>query len=269
MTILVAGAPRVDAGKTTFSIGLVASTGGVGFKPRAGNNIWFHHDDYRRAVDAGSLYGNDARRLAAASLGQLAPADVNPVHRLWQPSPGPGTGLLGQEDRSFMLDRAGDSYVRNGTVDLPDAARDGLPLDDAIVVESVEQLNSVIERSHLPALAQLGQTIERTDRAVVESYSDVARPIRGLEPAAVAVVEPRRVRVFDGARYVKGCAVSAGGVSPLEGQLEKRVSAVLDLVDPVATVDLPPLTGDQRADPATVADAYGHAYERVRSVAGW
>jgi len=269
MTVLVAGAPRVDAGKTTFSTGLLAYTGAVGFKPRAGNDVWFHHDDYRRALDAGSLYGTDARRLAAASPGQLAPEDVNPVHRLWTPSPGPGTGLLGQDDRSFVVDRAGDRYVVNGTVAVPDEARDALPLDDAPVVETVDELNSVIERTHLPALRRIEEQIGQTARAVVESYSDVARPIRGLEPAAVAVVEPRRVRLFDGPRYAKGCEISAGGASPLEGQLEKRVSTVVDLVDPVATVELPPLPGDVRTDPEAVADAYSQAYEQVCALAGW
>lgn len=46
MTLLVAGSERVDAGKTTFALGLIASLDGVGFKPRAGNDYWFHHDDY-------------------------------------------------------------------------------------------------------------------------------------------------------------------------------------------------------------------------------
>jgi predicted P-loop ATPase/GTPase len=38
MTVLVAGAHEVDAGKTTVSTGLLARTGAVGFKPRAGND---------------------------------------------------------------------------------------------------------------------------------------------------------------------------------------------------------------------------------------
>jgi predicted P-loop ATPase/GTPase len=269
MTVLVAGDTRVDAGKTTFSTGLVAHASAVGFKPRAGNDVWFHHDDYRKAVDSGTLYGKDARRLAAASPGQLDPTDVNPIHRLWTPSPGAGTGLLGQDGRQFVVDRVADSYVVNGTVEVPDTAREGLPLSDAAVVESVEQLNGVIERAHLPALARLAETIERTDRPVVESYADVARPIQGLEPDAVAVVEPRRVRIFDGSRYAKACDISAGGTTPMEGQLEKRVSAVVDLVDPVAAAELPPLTSDERADPDAVADAYDHAYGQLCAAADW
>jgi len=269
MTLLVAGARRVDAGKTTFSTGLVEFVDGVGFKPRAGNDYWFHHDDCRRALDEGHVYGEDARRLSEASPGQLDPLDVNPIHRLWTPDPGPGTGLLGQPDRAFVLDRVGEAYLVNGTVEVPASARDRLPLAGAVVVDSVEELNAAIRRQYLPTLEALERTIDRTERAVVESYADVARPTPSLEPAAVAVVEPARARIYDGSRYVKSCSIASGGTTPLEGRLEKRVQDVVELIDPVATVELPPLTEEERTDPAAVADAYGPAYERLFDVAGW
>jgi predicted P-loop ATPase/GTPase len=95
----------------------------------------------------------------------------------------------------------------------------------------------------------------------------VARPLQDLGPDAVAVVEPTRVRVVDGDRYRKGCAVAAGG--PREGQLEEHVGDVMDLVDPVTTVDLPALSGEERSDPETVARAYGAAYDELLAAAGW
>jgi len=269
MTLLVTGGTQVDAGKTTFSTGLTAYTGGVGFKPRAGNDYWFHHDDYRRALESGTLYGGDAKRLADASPGQLHPVDVNPVHRLWTPAPGGPTGLLGREDRSFLLDRVGEGYVINGTVELPETARERLPLSDAVAVTSVEELNAAIQQYHLPALAALERTIARTDRAIVESYGDVARPIEGIEPEAVAVVEPRRVRLFDGSRFVKACSITTGGATPLQGQLEERVASVVELVDPLGERELPPLGETERDDPDAVATAYEPAYELLLDVAGW
>ncbi len=260
----MAGADPVDAGKTVFAAGLVAHTGAVGFKPRAGNDYWFHHDDVGAALDAASLYGGDAAALAAASPGTLAPEEINAVHRLWRPSPGPGTGLLGREDREFLVDRVGDGFVVNDTVDLPGRVRAALPLDDALAVSSTEGLNQVMEAHHLPVLAALGETVARADRAVVESYGDVARPLRSTDPDAVAVVEPRQARVYGGDRFVRACEVATR--SPYEGRLEERVGSVEDLLDPVARADLPPLGSDER-DPGAVADAYGHAFERVRDAA--
>lgn len=269
MTLLVAGSDRVDAGKTTFSTGLVARTGGVGFKPRAGNDRWFHHDDYLHAVEQGRLFGKDARRLAAANPGSPDPESINPVHRLWEPAPGNGSGLLGQSDRQFLVDRAGDQFVVNGTAQLPELVSERLPLEDARVVGSIEELNHAMETLHLPALDALGSTIQQTERAVVESYGDVARPLQEIDPDAVAVVEPARVRIFDGDRYVKGCTVATGGHTRFEGRLEERVDDVVDLVDPVETVALPPVPDNDRTDPHAVARAYETAFDEMITTAGW
>jgi predicted P-loop ATPase/GTPase len=265
MKLLVAGAAQVDAGKTTFSTGLLARTGAVGFKPRAGNDYWFHQDDVRTAADTGRIYGKDARTLAETSPGTLEPEDINPVHRLWRPSNGPDTGLLGQADREFLLDRAGSRYVVNGTVDLPEYIRDALPLMNAIYVDSLPDLNDAMAQYHLPALESLAGDVADTGHAVVESYSDIARPLQTMEPDAVAVVEPLRVRFYEGHRYMRACEVATR--SPQDGTLEERVSDVVDLVDPVGTAELPPLTGEERDRPATVADAYEDVYDRFLAVA--
>ena len=265
MKVLVAGSRRVDAGKTTVAAGLVAATGAVGFKPRAGNDYWFDHDDFRYATGKGRLFGKDARTLAKVSPGQLAPEDINPVHRLWRPSPSGGTGLLGQEDREFVVDRAGGRYVVNGTVDVPESLREALPLSNALTVESVPELNDAMEQHHLPALDSLAEDVATTGRTVVESYSHVARPLQTIEPDAVAVVGPLRLRVYRGERYMRACQVASR--SPNEGTLEERVGDVVDLVDPVEECALPPLSEAQRETPAGVADAYSEAYDRVLSVA--
>ncbi|MFB6119942.1 MAG: ATPase [Halobacteriaceae archaeon] len=264
MRLLVAGADRVDAGKTTFSTGLLSRVGGTGFKPRAGNSLWFDHDDVRRAVREGRLYGKDAYRLAAASAEDVTAEDINPIHRLWRPDPGAG-GLIGAHDRAFVCDRVGDSHVVNGTAEVPALVADGLPLDDAVSVASVEELNTVTERRHLVALDQVAARVRARDRTVVESYGDVARPLRDLSVDAVAVVEPGRARVYDGERYGRACEVA--GRSPRDGRLERRVTDVLDYLDPAARVSLPPLTDETRTDPAAVADAYAPAYDELLAVA--
>lgn len=290
MNLLVAGASAVDAGKTTFSVGLCEETGATGFKPRAGNGYWHDHDDCLRALEEGRLYGKDARRLADVS--GTVPEAINAVHRLWLPAPGGGRGVLGREDRAFAVDRvrrrpgapeesggpngdthdasrgdAGgvDEFVRNDAVDLPQPVARALPLADAPGVETLEAFNDLMAERHRPATAALGVRVRESDRVVVESYADIARPLDGYEPDAVAVVEPARCRVYDGDRYARACEVASG--SAREGRLEERTAAVVDLLEPTARVGLPALSADERADPAAVADAYDPAYRALLAAA--
>ena len=265
MKLLVAGSAEVDAGKTTFTTGLIERTGSRGFKPRAGNGYWYDHDDYRRAVADGRLYGKDSKRLAAASPGDVEPESINPIHRLWIPRPGSGKGLLGREGRAFVVDRIttedGDRYVVNGTIEIPPAAKRHLPLEDAPHVESLPELNDLMAEVHAPALASLEEEIAERESAVVESYADIARPLSEFVPDAVAVVEPRRCRIFDGERYAKACDVASG--SAHEGRLEERVEHVVELLDPLSTATLPALSGRERDDPGIVANAYADTYDEL------
>ncbi|MDB9301112.1 ATPase [Halorubrum ezzemoulense] len=286
-TYLVAGGARVDAGKTTFSAGLVAHLAdragdAVGVKPRAGNDLWFDHDDYLIATDAARLYGKDARTLAAANTRALAVADdgspspsavtpesINPVHRLWRPTPG-RTGMLGDAERTFLCDRvttaSGTRFVVNGAAEeaglLPDALTDRLPLAEATRVRDVPAFNEVMAEAHLPAIERLADRVARTPvPVVVESYADVAGtlPRDGpVAPDAVAVVDPGRARLYAGDRYAKARAVAAG--SPREGSREEHVDAVTEMIEPLATVSLPALSGDVRGDPDRIAAAYEPAY---------
>ncbi|TKX85113.1 ATPase [Halorubrum sp. SS5] len=286
-TYLVAGGSRVDAGKTTFSAGLVAHLAeragdAVGVKPRAGNDYWFDHDDYRVATDAGRLYGKDARTLAAANTRPLAAADdsspsasavtpesINPVHRLWKPTPG-RTGMLGDADRTFLCDRvttdAGTRFVVNDAAAeaglLPDGLTDRLPLAEATRVRDVPEFNEVMAETYLPAIERLADRVARTPvPVVVESYADVAGtlPRDGpVAPDAVAVVDPGRARIYAGDRYAKARAVAAG--SPREGTREEHVDAVAEMIEPLATEPLPALSGEVRGGPDRVAAAYEPAY---------
>jgi predicted P-loop ATPase/GTPase len=263
MKLLVAGSAEVDAGKTTFTTGLIERTGVRGFKPRAGNGYWYDQDDYRRSVEQGRLYGKDSKKIAAASPGEVRPEAINPVHRLWLPTPGRGKGPLGRDGRRFICDRVtrdgADRYVGNADVEVPPAAQRAFPLAEAPAVESLPELNELMAELHAPALAALGDEIESRDGAIVESYSDVARPLTGFVPDAVAIVEPRRCRVYDGQRYAKSCEVASG--SAHEGRLEERVDHVVDLLDPLATVTLPALTSEERGDLGAIADAYESAFD--------
>ena len=290
---LVAGGSRVDAGKTTFSAGLVAHLAeragdAVGVKPRAGNDYWFDHDDYRVATDAGRLYGKDARTLAAANTRALAtvddespspsavtPESINPVHRLWKPTPG-RTGMLGDADRTFLCDRvtteSGTKFVVNGAAEdaglLPDGLAERLPLAEATRVNDVPEFNEVMAEAHLPAIERLAERVARTPvPRVVESYADVAGtlPRDGrVAPGAVAVVDPGRARIYAGDRYAKARAVTAG--SAREGTREEHVDAVTGMIEPLSTVPLPALPGDIRGSPDRIAARYEPAYEALTDV---
>ncbi|WP_144923531.1 ATPase [Halorubrum salsamenti] len=287
--VLVAGGARVDAGKTTFSTGLAASLAAragdaVGIKPRAGNDYWYDHDDYRIATDSGRLYGKDARRLAAASTRPLptvgdrsppeaiTPESINPVHRLWRPTPG-RTGMLGDTDRTFLCDRVttedGSRFVVNGAAEaaglLPDGLADRLPLAEATRVDDVAAFNDVMAADYLPAFDRLAARVSAAAvPVVVESYADIAGPLPRegpVEPDAVAIVDPGRARIYAGDRYAKARRVASGG--PREGAMEEHTGTVTEMIEPLATVDLPALSGDERGDPNRVAERYGSAYETL------
>ena len=273
MKLLVAGDARVDAGKTTFAAGLLAALdGAVGFKPRAGNDYWYDHDDAAAALSDGRLYGKDVATLAAAGDSDLPEEQLNPVHRLWRPTPG-RTGMLGEAGRTFLVDRVttpdGPSFVVNGVAEreglLPDYVAVSLPLDDAPRVESVDRFNDVMAERYLPAFERVTDRIAETTPGVVESYADIALPVDGIEFYAVAVVAPIRVRLYYGSRYLKADEVASG--SSREGQLEERVSRVVEMIEPVSRHTLQPLSSDERGDPTRVADAYADVYEALLNVA--
>ena len=278
MKLLVAGDARVDAGKTTFAAGLLASlSAAVGFKPRAGNDYWFDHDDVAAALSEGRLYGKDIATLTdAAASGsadrELREEPLNPVHRLWRPTPD-RTGLLGETGRTFLVDRLttadGQEFVLNGAAEdaglVPDSLFESLPLTDVPRVRSVKGFNDLMAERYLPAFERVTERIANTDPAVVESYSDIALPVEGIAFDAVAVVGPTRARIYDGQRYLNACEVASG--SAREGQLEERVDRVTEMIEPVSTHTLAPLTSDERADPELIASAYDPIYEALLDAA--
>ena len=301
-SVLVVGDARVDAGKTTFSVGLLDRLGSqrsgtesspVGFKPRAGNDYWFDHDDVRDALDDGRLYGKDAKRLAGvartveraidsgASVGSgssdgLAGIErINPVHRLWRPTPG-RTGILGETDRTALIDRVtldGETtYLVNGAAEadglIPAPVAERLPLADARRVGSVAEFNEAMRERHLPAFSRLAQrlaTVDGTRPVVIESYGDIAAPLQNMREVldldVVAAVAPSRLRVYRGDRWLRARSVASG--SPREGRLEERTGRVAEMVEPVATRELPALPAGVRTDPGAIAAAYADAYEAV------
>lgn len=286
--LLVAGGSRVDAGKTTFSAGLIAALterigDALGVKPRAGNDYWYDHDDYRAATGSGRLYGKDARRLAAASSAALeaqtdpsAPESINPIHRLWRPTPG-RTGILGESGRTVLCDRvttaAGPAFVVNGVAEaaglLPSDLVERLPLSNATRVGDVAEFNEVMAATHLPALDRLAAQVAAVSvPVVIESYADIAGPLPLDGPVdldAVAIVDPGRVRIYTGDRYENARRVASG--SPREGSREELTDVVTELIEPTATLPLPAVDSDERRSPERIATRYSSAYDALLEAA--
>ena len=251
----------MDAGKTTFAVGLVDELDGIGIKPRAGNDYWYDYDTVSAAATAGTLVGKDAKRLARASAGDLQPAAINPLHRLWRPIPHGTGGIFGRERTEFLVDRDADEYVVNAGVDIPRELRRGFDLEGATRVDSLAEMNEVMRDRHRPALEGVRPLLETDRPVVIESYADVARPLQDVEIDAVAVVGAGRLAVYDGERYCRAAEVASGSADM--GRLEERVDDVVDLIRPVATTRLPPLTSDRRSDPSAVAAAYADAFDAL------
>lgn len=262
-TVLVAGARNVDAGKTTVATGLVHALDAVGLKPRAGNDYWYDYDTVAESLASGRLVGKDATRLAAATDRSVEPETINPLHRLWRPLDTGSGAIFGREGSEFLVDRVGNSYVVNGRTDIPREIREGLPIEDAREVETLAEANELMATHHQPALQQVRPIIEGQDRVVIESYSDVARPLQDVEIDVAVVVGAGTLRVFDGDRYCRAASVVSGNADM--GRLEERVSDVVDLIQPVTTRSLQPLESAARSDPAAVADAYADIFDQIRA----
>ena len=97
--ILIIGLKEKDAGKTSLALALLAylkeeGLNACGFKPRAGNSVWYDYDVVHEALSQGRLYGKDAKLLKAASTSRsvagaanLVEEFINPIHRLWAEPP--------------------------------------------------------------------------------------------------------------------------------------------------------------------------------------
>jgi predicted P-loop ATPase/GTPase len=266
--VLVVGLKGVDSGKTTFSRALLSHLRDegldvCGFKPMAGNNIWYDYDVVSRALSKGRLFGRDAGLLKAESSGDVPEELINPVHRLWsEPSKiDPATGVPtfiidritlwpegedgdGDEDggeRSVLVENA--NVHLNGEKELlknlyPKAA-------DVYNVEDAEGLNGLIEAHYGRAIRSARRKIAREhDAVVIEGYSDAALPAGEVcDPDLVVGVEPWQISVYDPERYQNAVRLSTPTYSK-----EVSTSKVMELLRPERVIEYPPSSSDERVD---------------------
>lgn len=251
--ILVAGVREVDSGKTTTAkaiLEILCERGErpCGFKPRAGNTLWYDYDIVHEALSQGRLYGKDSRILREASATDLPEEALSPVHRLHgmplEPGPLDITGRNGfVMDRASLWDKDPEQIVvlnENHPLDgeAGSLADRIVSMSDKVIrVGTVNELNSAISRYYSRAVRTAHNTVRgQHDTIVYESYADVALPWKGIRDLdGVFLVGPGRIDLHDPDRYLTAVRMRGGLLK------EGSTRGLRDLLDPVETLRLPPL----------------------------
>jgi predicted P-loop ATPase/GTPase len=266
LQILIVGLKEKDAGKTSLALALLAylrekGFNACGFKPRAGNSVWYDYDVVHEALSQGKLYGKDAKRLKAASTSRsvagaanLVEEFINPIHRLWaEPQHiDPITQIP-----YFILDRV-TLWFKEGAKNRV-VENDALPVeyrcDDALFeklrakassiyhVRDLNSLNKLTEEYYDLAVELVYKEMNKQyDCLVIESYSDIALPWKRLKDLDVVIgVKPGQLSVYDPEKYLAAVQLSASTYS----QEELATSRIVELVKPIKEVKVPPFMSEE------------------------
>ncbi len=265
LKVLIAGLKEKDAGKTSLALALLAylrekGFNACGFKPKAGNSVWYDYDIVHEALSQGKLYGKDAKLLKAASaFGSMADTAmeeefINPIHRLWAEPPLVATIT---QIPYFILDRVTLWFkegVRNFVVE-----NESLPVEyrcndadfenlraKASGIYRVRDLNTlnVLTEEYYDLAIELAykRMVEQHEYVIIESYSDIALPWKGLKDLdAVFGVKPGHISVYDPDKYLTAVQLSASTYS----KEELATSRIVDLVKPIKEVRVPPFRTEE------------------------
>ncbi len=262
--VLVAGLKEQDAGKTTLALALLTylreqGFNACGFKPRAGNSVWYDYDVVHKALSQGRLYGKDAARLKAASesgsaLGSIKEEFINPIHRLWaEPS---RVNPISQIPY-FIVDRI-TLWFEEGVQNLV-IENEALPAEykcnDTIFSLLRAKASRVYHARDLNTLNKLTgdyydlavelaykKMVEQYDCMVIESYSDIALPWKGLNDLdAVIGIRPGLISVFDPKKYLTAVQLTASTYS----QEELATSKIIELLKPIKEVKVTPFRAEE------------------------
>ena len=265
--ILIVGLKELDAGKTSLACAMLEyfrarGYSVCGFKPRAGNSIWYDYDVVQEALSRGRLYGKDAKMLKLASTpysvsGALEEEFVNPFHRLWTEPPhiDPVTRIP-----YFVIDRV--TLWRKSEATNLVVVNDALPMeyryDDALFnelcagasrifhVHDLNTLNKLTSEYYNRAAEQAFMLMRREyELIVIESYSDVALPLPYStlkDVDAVIGIKPGKIFVFEPEKYLTAVQLEASIRIQAE---EPPTSEIVELLKPVREIRVPPLRSDE------------------------
>jgi len=252
--ILIVGLKEWGAGKTTLARALLLrlrekGINACGFKPRAGNNAWYDYDVVYESLSQGRLYGKDAQLLKEASGKNLTEETISPVHRLWTETP---RFMSLSQLPHFIVDRVTlwkenpeSIVVQNATLLYEHEYEQLLEklLSKATKtyrVTHLQSLNKIVGENYDKA-AELAyrRIIGMHDTLIIEGYSDIALPWRGLKEFDLVLgVEPGYITAYDAEKYLTAVELSA------QIRSEVRTGEVSKLLKSVKKIKVPPLTSD-------------------------
>jgi predicted P-loop ATPase/GTPase len=244
MKILCAGLRDYQSGKTTLTLALLrlfkeSGQSVCGFKPKSGNNLWYHWTQVKNALKEGFIYGKDAKLLYNEISNHISINQINPVHRLWMPTMNEMSfgGLP-----HFILDRItiNDRQIVafNSYVDCPVDHSYFEPL-----LSRSEQIK-ILNRTDLQNLTRLYEEADRTaerllkkkyDILICESYADTGLPWNGIsELDYVFTIEPFHLSIYEGERYLQASEV----ISTLS--IEQKTKDIIEPLKPLKKIKIPP-----------------------------
>ncbi|MFW6111241.1 MAG: hypothetical protein ACOC6H_04315 [Thermoproteota archaeon] len=249
-TALVVGLKELEAGKTTVAQALLyclqdLGVNACGFKPKAGNTLWYDYDVVYESLSQGRLYGKDSKLLKVASNTDLPEEVITPIHRLWSIPPlKPSMAVL----PPFIMDRIifweenpQEMVVVNDTLS-SSHGRESLvekiykPETEVLHVTNLKELNEIIRGCYDRAVKLAYNSIMKKHEAVVcESYADIALPWKELKDLdLVLTVQPGCIKIYPPDKYLSAVNLSA------HRQREQRTQDVVDLLKPTTTLKILP-----------------------------
>lgn len=249
---LIVGLKELDAGKTTVARALLLclrerGITACGFKPKAGNTLWYDYEVVHEALSQGRLYGEDAKLLRMASGTNLPEENISPIHRLWATPP----HHLKQDLATlpyFIVDRVTlcsekpkEMVVVNDVLPFRHGrerlvAKLYKPETEVVHVRTLRELNKIVDTYYDEAIEHAHRRIAaENDALVYESYADIALPWRCVRKLdMVLAVHPGYIWAYDPDKYLSALELSESLLR------EKRTENVVKLLKPIKTLRVPP-----------------------------
>jgi predicted P-loop ATPase/GTPase len=244
MKILCTGLKEIKSGKTTLGLSLInylkiEGESVCGFKPKAGNNIWYHWNTVKNSLKEGTIYGLDVQKYYDACDGAIPITTLNPIHRLWVPE---SQHLVWEGIPNFLLDRITvnkKQYIIINTHCKYPVKKEYFNKvfinSEQITISTREELNQITNLYEKADEWALSVISEKFNSIICESYTDIGLPWTGITNLDyVFVVEPFKIYIYDGIRYLNAAKI----VSSIS--IEQKTEEIIEPIKPIKCIEIPP-----------------------------